>query len=288
MDTKNYGKGALKDKRDIRDFRLEVHLKRIGAPILPLTYDISDKVNGIKNQGSSSSCGGQAFSYYIEMLTRLRDNTQFQLSAKDVYSNVFVPGGGSYARDLLKRIQNYGIAQEKDISSYENGQPPSEQFMESVIPRTNDIDLDAKQRLIGAYLTFSSTDQTQVKQAIYTGNGAIIAVLGNDYCWTHLQDGIVSVPDNNSQCPWGHFLYLLGWEVKDGIPCYKFVNSWSLDWGINGFGYLPEGYLIKGLGYNEWTTVELPRDQWSNMQKMVSILKNLVELFTELIAKLKK
>ena len=276
-DVSQFGKGAEKDKFDIRDHRLDLHITKFGAPALPAEYsvrNIADKTP-VKNQGSSLSCGGQAVSKYIQILTFLRDGLVDELSAKDVYQPVRMQGGGSAARDLIKRVMNSGVALEKDIPSYDNGQPPAEQFMATPMPRTPDAQQRAMQHWIKNYMTYDSTDPEQVKQAIYQGSGAFIAVVGNNPCWT-TPDGIIQVPAQGTT-NWGHFFVLTGWKLINSQLYFEFVNSWN-GWGDHGYGYLPAQYLIQGFGYNEWTLVEAPAQLYNILTLLIMYLKNLIDL----------
>ena len=65
QEIEKFGKGAVKQALDLRNYRLEVAIR---AVVLPEEYSIKDKVGKIKNQNGSSSCVGQAFAYYAEVL----------------------------------------------------------------------------------------------------------------------------------------------------------------------------------------------------------------------------
>lgn len=277
IDISTKGKGAIPDKLDLRDYRFDMVF---GASSLPNEYDLSDKVGWDKDQGSSGSCGGQSFSYYMEILSYLRDGTYTKLSARDLYAYVHLQPEGSRASDLLKRLSNAGIAEEADITSYENGNPPSEQFMQSETGETPEISQKAMQYWTDqTYLSFNSKDPEQVKQAIWQGKGAVLALWGNNACWT-TSNGEIAVPAQGTT-NWGHFVFLVGWVYRNGKLFFKFKNSWGKDWGDNGFGYLPVEYLTQGFGQSEWIVTLLPKGQYTNMMKMITILKNLIQLIKE-------
>lgn len=285
IDVSTKGKGAIADKTDLRKFRFDMVF---GASTLPDTFDISDKIQWVKDQGSSGSCGGQAFSYHMEVQSFIRDGVYTKLSARDLYAPVHLQPEGSRASDLLNQLANHGIAEENDIPSYMSNiaipsEPPTESFME-YSQRSPDQDNRAMQYWTdSSYLTFDSRNPDKVKQAIYQGKGAVIAVLGNNPCWT-TTNGEITVPAPNTTS-WGHFIFLTGWQMRHGQLYFKFINSWGKDWGDNGFGYLPATYLQAGLGYNEWVVVEFPKDKYSGMMKLITMLKNAIELANKKLLK---
>jgi hypothetical protein len=253
VDVSEFGKGAIRDSIDKRDYKFT---ENFTAVALPDTFSVRDKIQTLRNQNGSGSCGGQAFGYHMETNTFLRDGKFTPLSSKSIYQPVFVSPEGSNARDLLNRIDSVGVCLESDVPSYDNGNPPSEAFMEDGSKITAAMLVTAKQYSGKTYLTFDSTDLSQVKQAIFQGNGAVIAVVGNNPCWT-TSNGEITVPGVNTTT-WGHFIFLTGWVVRNGERFFEFVNSWGKEWGDNGFGYLPEAYLTSGFGYNEWVVIENP------------------------------
>ena len=135
---KKYGKGAIKDKYDIRDYRFA------GAGLFDWEtgFDIEEKIKTklvTKDQNGSYSCGGQAWSYYGEVLETLADGDYEPRSARWIYAWTNAPGGGSAGRDNCKRVIESGWALESDVTSYENGKAPSEKFMITKPEVTSDI-----------------------------------------------------------------------------------------------------------------------------------------------------
>jgi len=146
--------GAQKSPYDSRD-----HLyKEVGYGSAPFDwnagYDIEEDIATqlnlpgfkviIKNQGASGSCGGQAEGYYGAQLSAFFDKVYNEKSAKFTYAPVAVPGGGSAGRALADRSVNVGWGEESLTSSYENGNPPSESFMEQIADITDAATVAAK------------------------------------------------------------------------------------------------------------------------------------------------
>ena len=122
--------GAFKSIQDNRDYEF------VGSASTPFDwkkgFDIEEELGfkiPVKSQGESSSCGGQAFSYYTQVLEALYSKTFEERSAKFLYSQVALPEGGSRGRDICKIIYNQGSARETFLPSYKNGEPLGEKEM---------------------------------------------------------------------------------------------------------------------------------------------------------------
>ena len=124
--------GAHQDIYDSRDYKWS----DVGKDSSPFDwskgYDIESIMGLIvapKDQNGSYSCGGQAFGYYGAVMEALMTGTYEERSAKFLYSQCYAPGGGTRGRDLCDIAINQGFGRETFTPSYENGNPPREDFM---------------------------------------------------------------------------------------------------------------------------------------------------------------
>jgi len=287
MDKIIMGTGAVKQPIDLRDYRLELIP---GAEILPPTFSLKDKVGKIKTQASSGSCVGQSFSYYAEVINTFETGLKTALSARDIYSLIHLPEGGAWLRDAAKKICNSGVVTEEDAPSYDNGQLPTEDFMRSRDDITPQEEEEGMTYWAKTFVTWDNRNFETFKKAIFQGKGCVLALEGNNYCWgsNYIKNGIIITPDSHSQCTWAHALYMIGFCTIDGVEYLEGVNSWGEHWGDGGFFYLPKSYIDKGLVFNAFTLVDLPNQTYSLMQKQISILRNLIDIMKQLIAKFKK
>lgn len=250
----NYGTGAIPDVKDERDYKYE---DVMGAVVLPENYNVLDELPykiKVENQGQSSSCVGQAWSKYIEVLNYFDEKKQRDASAKFVYSRIFLPQGGAHIRDGANLCVDVGVSQEDFDPSYENGQPPSEAYMR--IKNENIAVLEnAKVYQAKEYRTiWHQSNIETIKNAIFNNKGVISGFLGDNEGWSS-PDGIVKPPASESK--WGHAVYLIGWEKINGEDYILFLNSWSSNWGRGGVGLMPPSYwTIGGLAFNLWTLTD--------------------------------
>ena len=233
VDPKTQKHGYKKEKFRLKHLlrkRLNVHAKYLTAN--PVDVLEIAKMFPVKDQGQSGSCGGQAWAYYIQTLKYLRDGTVTELSAHDIYSHSWTPPEGSDEGHLIEFVENNGVDLEADVTSYENGQPPSETFMENVLPRTD----AALEQIVFHPFTFQG-DINSIKQAIDLGNGCVTAVWGNNVAW-QTSNGIVGIPSTQD---WGHWVYAVAYN--DQTQLVTILNSWGKEAGDNGFYYLPYAYF---------------------------------------------
>jgi len=247
------------------DYRLEL-LASAGEPVSEYEIDFKGR---IKHQGTSSSCVAQGLSYYAEYLNFLETGKWVSLSARDLYSKIYEPEGGAYVDNALKVLMNEGIALEEDVPSYENGQPPSENFMRKRDDVTDEEKEKAHQFMIKKYVTWDNSSVYWYKQAIIQGYGAVAISWGNNILW---QDAEIELPVDKSQMTWLHLIYFVGWSDKK--KAFKILNSWN-GWGEQGYGWLPYSYVEKGYLTNSKTMVDIPNDTWI---KLTSQIKNLLEI----------
>ena len=272
MDISTLGKGALVGKESLKDYRLEAIP---GSVVLPKNYELVYQ-GKIKNQNGSSSCVSQATSYYAEVLNWLETKEWTELSPKFLYAQCFISLGGSYIKDNFNLMVGDGIAPEAVLPSYDALQAPSEAFMERKADITQPVLDSATPYLAKSYYTWDNTSIDLYKQAIVQGNGCIVASWGNNQCWA---TGDIQVPAFKEQMVWMHGIYLIGYN--DDTKMFKFINSWSDQWGHGGYGYLPYEYATKGYLSNPMTLIDESNNTYGLMQKLVSLLKNLIELLTK-------
>ena len=247
--------GARPDPVDFRDFDYE-RLQEVilGAP--PVDWDkgyIVPEVEGIKveDQNGSLSCVGQGWSKYAEVLEKVENKNFTDLSAKYIYSQIFIPPtGGSYVRDGAKLVVNQGVGLEAQLPSY----PATEADMRRVEDITDPIREAAKTYKAKSYASIWHKNNIDTfAQAIQQNLGVITGVYGHNSGW-----GMAYVKPPTEGGAWGHAFYCVGFVMVEGKKYIKFLNSWGTNWGESGYGYLGEDYFTTSNVFSAWTLVDLP------------------------------
>jgi hypothetical protein len=256
MNPDKFGKGAYEDRIDTRDFQWS----EVGFGTAP--YDWSKSYNieeilktklPVKDQGQSSSCGGQAWASYASALEVFDDKTFEERSAKFIYAQTYVPGGGTYGRDNANLFVSQGVAREALLTSYENGQAPSEEFITRGSDINNACRIDAAQDRAFSYANVE-IDIDTVAQAIQANKGLILGVRGeNNGTWLSPYPKAPS-----SVGVWGHWVYAGKIMMENGIKFIGILNSWGTSVGAKGWQWLSEDYFTSTGIFQVWTHVFNP------------------------------
>ncbi len=226
---KKIGTGAIKDKKDKRDYKYS----DIASAFAPFDWEKGFEIDVVlkaKDQNGSSSCGGQAWSYYGQVL----DGEQDEKSAKFIYAHTHVGTGGSSGRDNCNLVINKGWGTEALTPSYEKGNAPSEAFM----IRSQDITEEAyTQAKTDKALSYAQVnlDFDSIAQALRDNKGCVIGITGqNNGTWYSKYPK----PPKSNYNTWNHWVYVVGAQLIDGKKYLKFINSWGDDVGVDGFQYI--------------------------------------------------
>lgn len=254
-----YGHGAIPEPQAPET----PHIKEVGFSSIPFDwskgYDVEEDLNIIiktKDQGQSGSCGGQAWSY-DDAVKHASDNGLYsEKSAKYIYAQTFVSGGGSSGVDNSNIVKNQGVASEILTSSYDNGNPPSEAFME----RSQDITPAARQDAISGKIFSSATCAVlidDIAQNVRDNHGLIIGIGGsNNGTW------LTSYPKPPKMPTWWHWLYVGRAKMINGKKYIGVKNSWGDTVGDKGWQWLGEDYVNPVDIFNVWIMVNKSSDNY--------------------------
>lgn len=229
----------------------------LGMAVMPfdwnIGYDIEEQ-SGFKlpvdNQNGSFSCGGQATSKYLSVLEYFKKRQYTRRSARDIYSHCCVPLGGSGLYELGNFATQRGIQPESTCPSYDNGNPPSEDFMRTY---GNPVDISLLEKAdVYAQLTDLSIDN--VARSIRDNYGVVIGLHGeNNGTW--LSAFPMAIKQTNTNM-WAHWVYAGKVKMIEGKKYIGILNSWGDKISENGWQWISEDFF-NGLGiWSAWTMTD--------------------------------
>lgn len=276
-----YGTGAIESSYDPRDYWYEPSDK--GAFDWEKGFDIEEKLKTkivIKNQNGSGSCGGQAWSYYGEVLEAIVTGTYEPRSARWIYSHTRHPDGGSAGRDNCSFCVKNGWVSEKYASSYDHGKPPKEEFM-SIVPilDKDGIEDNGVTKAL-SYLNVPVNIEV-FAQAIQDNNGLVLVLNGQDNgTWRQKFPAPPLVKE------WGHFLYAGKAKMINGKKYIGVAQSWGTNVGDDGWQWLGEEWFANPkLGIREGWTMAWDYKPAAHKVLLIKTVKLLTQLVALLQAK---
>lgn len=280
LDDPNFNPGAVRETPDSRTVTVSSLLNAgvMGASQVDWEkgYDVEEELGfrfPITNQESSLSCVGQSWRYYAQILEYVEAKKFTKLSARDVYSQIFFPQGGSSIIEGAKVLTKKGIAEADTMPEIS---PITEQLMRSRIDATTGSINRALRYQAKSYAiipSFADVDRamTEAAIAIQQNYGAVTGADGTNPGWREPK-GIVR-PPQTGESMWGHAIYACGFGMVNGKRAIKFKNSWTDAWGDKGYGWLTEDYFASNHTFSFYTLVDLSDDWLKPLQSMLNVIK---------------
>lgn len=279
----NFGHGAIKNKIDLRDRKW----KKVAKVSIPFDwtvgYDIEKELSKFlnapnfripaKNQNGSFSCVGQAGAYYEAVQDAYETGVFTEKSGRDIYSQIFYPGGGSSTRDALNHLIKKGVCKESSLTSYQNGKPPKEPFMTQRTDATPQTVAEALKAKGTAYADVG-INIDEFAEAIRDNHGLIFTINGaNNGTW------MSKFPKPPKKIVWGHELYAGKAKTIDGKKYIGVINSWGNGAGEFGWQWIGEEYFTKRFIHSAGVIYDTEIDH-------LKAQKNLLERILELLQKI--
>lgn len=222
--------GWKRDKPDPRDLRHSyapyrniVDLRETG--FLPPIYQ----------QYDTNACTAMAIGAAIEYMNMKEKKPVFKPSKLFIYWNARLISGctdrdeGAEIRDAFKSLTRWGSAPDVDLPFLVENiyQEPSKKAYE-----------DAKKEIITQYTRIPSTKK-DIISALSCGRPIVFGfeMFENLFHDEVTKTGHIPMPEGKHHG--GHSMLIVGIDTD----CVIVRNSWGLDWGEHGYGYMPFDYI---------------------------------------------
>jgi len=267
--------GWIPDYPDTRDYTKDTEEIRLilsagkKAGKTDLRADLREYCSPIINQGNLGSCTANAASGIVEYFQNRSCGGYASVSRLFVYKatrNLMRKNGdtGAYIRTTMGALALFGAPPEK-YWEYEEGkfdiEPPSfcysyaSNYQALKYFRLDEQGKTEKEILLGIKETLSSGVPAMFGFTVYN---SIRSATG----------GKIPYPGKGDTVLGGHAVAAVGFddEMKIGSSVGAFVirNSWGVEWGDKGYGYLPYDYVLNGLALDWWALVKA---EWTDTEK---------------------
>lgn len=241
-----FGHGAIKSPIDSRRLSYDKNVLAVGLIDIDWDkgYDIRNKLGdyiNFKNQWGSSSCTGQGASYYLWVkqvvesinkrgmdLKNLRNNYPEdveEISAKALYSQVYLPGGGAYIHSPLSLAIKWGALVQSIVPDHKEDGSTDEKFMTDNSWLNDKINNIARILKGQEYRIIEARSNMDLfAQAIIQNDGVVGGVVGtNNGTWNSESP---KPPTSNSNT-WGHCLFYGSFGKDEKGKFIATPNSWG-------------------------------------------------------------
>jgi C1A family cysteine protease len=241
---------------DVRDRTLRNFMSTMIVSI-PDSIDGKEFCSPIVDQGELGSCTGQAMAGFSERMLLKMFGRHTDLSALFNYctgryemEGRFQSGDiGCTIRDVMKAAVKYGICPESD---WKIDYDPSE------IPVIAGLAAQTFKPKAYYRLDPPGVAKMNVEHNCLSLLAKGYSIIAGFSVYSSIGNGPdVPYPTENDNLWGGHAIHIVGYDKKriigDCHGAYQFPNTWGIDWGENGFGWLPMKYLRDGLLSDAWT-----------------------------------
>ena len=253
-----YKFGYIKDRIDERDYSFKTVLSS-KLSTTPMIKDYTSLMSPVKDQRNAGTCVGFAvaavkeYQEQQEYLSEKKSGSKYErkekhydLSEQWIYykSKEIDPWPnqeGTSIRDALKQLCKLGVPPEKGW------------LYNDIIKGKPEVWAKSIARWGKGQEYYRINNLNELLTALTNVGPVVIGIL----CFEEImnpQKGLVKYPINPNRCYGGHAITCVGFSKKTKL--IKFKNSWSRNWGDNGYGYLPFKY-IENYMIDAWALIDI-------------------------------
>ena len=258
---KTYTTGWIRDLPDHRDWDAVPRLNLSESesekfPDLPPKKDARAHCSPIEDQGDIGSCTAQAIVGMAEYMERRLYGRHINASRIFLYKvgrelDGYKGDTGAQLRTVMKAFKIFGIPPERfwpyNTAKYDDMPTPFVFAMAQAYQALDYARLDIEGRTRENVLYVIKQLLLQDHPVVF---GFLVFSYGNNF-------GEFRLPKFGESPSGGHAVMAVGYdddrEIEESKGALLLRNSWGLDWGENGYGWLPYEYILHHLSNDFWT-----------------------------------
>jgi len=240
--------GYKRDLGDIRDNTYKINMRL--AKNLPSKVDLKPRMPPVYDQDNLSSCTAHSTAaqcHYIDKTDPFMPSRLFIYYNTRVLEGTVKQDSGASIRNSIKSIVRWGFCPETDweynIAKFAN-KPPTKAYKDAANEKVIQYyRVDQNERALKAAL--ASNLPINFGFSIYSSFDNVGP------------DGIVTIPDKSEQLLGGHATLIISYN--DETRYYGVRNSWGVEFGQQGYFYLPYDYVHNPrLAADFWVVCSVP------------------------------
>lgn len=249
VETKSKFKyGWVKDSHDPNDHKFKIVKPRA----VPTSVDLRPQMPPVYDQGDLGSCTANALAGAYQFEQMKQKEKDFVPSRLFIYYNERSMEGtvnedsGAMIRDGIKSMDknHYGVCPETmwtyDIKKFKN--KPCRQCYN-----------EAKKSQVEEYLRIADKDLNTIKSCLADGYPIAFGFVVYESFESQAvaETGMAPMPKPGETELGGHAVLCVGFSDEKQALLVR--NSWGTGWGLEGYFWLPYGYVTEGLSDDFWT-----------------------------------
>lgn len=222
-------------------------------PEFPVSFRLW--TSGVKNQVDKGTCVAHALTSMKEIQDYYDTKSLEKYSTSWVYlvrQNGQYKGEGMKTKEALANLKNVGVVPYSML-------PGNIEYGDGLImgwkaSMDQEMLAEAKKHRINSYVLTNSADE--IKKALYNDHSpVVIGVSIYESFYNTKENGIVPLPNQSTEALYGgHAMLIIGWITINAKQYWVVQNSWSENWGDNGYCYLQiDKFPIDEM----WTSVDI-------------------------------
>ncbi len=278
--------GWLPPLPDLRDFdvnhpEIAPMFEKLGLSSgrgVPVRVNLRPWFSPVENQGDLGSCTAHAAAGIVEYFQRRAFEEHVEASRLFIYKatrNLMQVTGdtGSWLRNTMGALVLCGVAPEKywpyDIAGFD-AEPTS--FVYSLADNYETL----KYFCLDPYSGNVDSEKVlaNLKKILAVGIPAMFGFFGFPSFSNAEVAGEIPYPCSEEKAQWGHAIVVAGYDDEKTITNAKcgetttgallIRNSWGVEWGDEGYGWLPYRYVLDRLALDFWAMLSM---EWVNTEQ---------------------
>lgn len=245
-----YSYGWLPDLPDHRDLLYAASMSIIR--MLPSKMDLRINCPSVYDQGALGSCTANALGAAFQFDQKKQAIPNFIPSRLFIYYNERVlihtelSDSGAFIRDGIKTMNALGVCNEKDwpyIIPQFTTKPPAILYKKAI---TNQV---------LRYMRLNNANLIQLQSCLSEGFPFVFGFTVFESFQTISKNGIMPMPKPTEQRLGGHAVMAVGYD--DAKKMFIVRNSWTKNWGDQGYFYMPYSYITDTNRADDFWTIRL-------------------------------